>query len=304
MRGAAASNRGGGFRQAALSEALDKAVLKNGDTAKLYDLLARASGLPGTRTNEGVVQAFAVECAARGPAARPLVEKLVAIEADVAAGNSAFEILPICGVAAACAIAQHDRADPKSLVWALALLHHGADDLRYRVRDEVCAALARLGETFGDDVIPLLDDWMDGYFHAAAVLTALGDRRWESKLSSPELALDLLDRAFALAKNAERAAARYPGYKALLEILGKTPATVASRFGVAAFARLEVWATAKDPVLREIVARNLQGKSGHRFVDAATRVKAVLEETTPERRDPRSYVGPTRGRGRKAQAKK
>jgi hypothetical protein len=290
-----------GFRQAALGEALDRAVKKSGDTAKLYDLLARASGLPGIRTNEGVVQAFAAECAARGPAAHPLVAQLVKIDADVAAGNSAFEILPICGAAAACSIAQGDETQ---LGWALGLLHDAADDLRYRVRDEVCAALARLGETFGDKVIPALDGWMDGYFHAAAVLTALGDRRFESKLASPELTLDLLDKAFALAKNAERAAARYPGYKALLEVLGKTPATLASRFGVPAFARLEVWATAKDPVLRDIVARNLQGKSGHRFADAATRVKAVLEKTTPERRDPRTYVGPTRGRGRKAQAKK
>jgi hypothetical protein len=296
-----AGNRESGFRQAALTEALDRALLKNGDTARLYDQLARASGLPGIRANEGVVQAFAAECAARGKVAFPLVEKLVRIDADVAAGNSAFEILPICGVAAACAIAQ---ADETRLAWALELLHGGADDLRYRVRDEVSAALARLGETFGDRLIPGLDGWMDGYFHAAAVLTALGDRRFESKLGSADLALDLLDKAFALAKNAERAAARYPGYKALLEVLAKTPAIVASRFGVPAFARLEAWAKAKDPVLREIVERNLHGKSAHRFAEAAAKVKAVLEETTPERRDPRTYVGPTRGRGRKAQAKK
>jgi hypothetical protein len=292
-----------GFRQAALTEALDKAVQKNGDTAKLYDLLARASGLPGIRTNEGVVQAFAVECAARGPAAKALVARLVEIDADVAAGNTAFEILPIVGVAAACAIAQ---ADEKQLAWAIGMLHTAADDKRYRVRDEVCGALARLGETFGDKVIPELavDGWMDGYFHAAAVLTALGDRRFESKLASADLALDVLDQAFALAKNAERAAARYPGFKALLEVLARTPAIVASRFGVPAFARLEVWATCKDPVLREIVEKNLHGKSAHRFAEAAAKVKAILEQTTPERRDPRSYVGPTRGRGRKAQARK
>ncbi len=292
-----------GFRQAALTEALDKAVQKNGDTAKLYDLLARASGLPGIRTNEGVVQAFAVECAARGPAAKVLVAKLVQISADVAAGNSAFEILPIVGVAAACAMAQDDE---KLLPWAIGLLHGAADDLRYRVRDEVCASLARLGETYGDKVIPELaaDEWMNGYFHAATVLAALGDRRFESKLSSPELTLDVLDQAFALAKNAERAAARYPGFKALLEVLAKTPAIVASRFGVPAFARLEVWATTKDPVLREIVEKNLHGKSAHRFAEAAAKVKAVLERTTPERRDPKTYVGPTRGRGRKAQARK
>ena len=290
-----------GFRQAALTEALDRAVLKNGDPARLYDLLARASGLPGIRANDGVIQAFAVECAARGAPSRPLVAKLVQIDPDVAAGNSAFEILPICGVAAACAIAAGDETQ---LPWALELLHGAADDLRYRVRDEVSIGLARLGEIFGDKVLPGLDGWMDGYFHAAAVLTALADRRFESKLASAELALDLLDRAFALAKDAERAAARYPGYKALLEVLAKTPATIASRFGVPAFARMEVWARAKDPVLREIVEKNLHGKSAHRFADAAARVKAVLGETTPERRDPRSYVGPTRGRGRKAQAKR
>ena len=71
MRG---GGRESGFRQAALTEALDRALQTNGDPSRLYDQLARASGLPGIRANEGVIQAFAVECTARGKTAFPLVE--------------------------------------------------------------------------------------------------------------------------------------------------------------------------------------------------------------------------------------
>ena len=206
-----------GFRSEALTRALDVAI--GGDARALYDLLARMGGLPGPRVNSGVVLAFANECAARGTKADALVAKMATLDVDAAPGASKYEILPVCGVAALGARAASDAAAMR----ALATLHDCAEDLRFRVRDGVADALARIGEVRGEPLVHDLASWMDGYFHAAAVLRALADPRWLTRIKSASAVVERLDEGFELAKNAPRATARYPGFKALIDALTSRP---------------------------------------------------------------------------------
>jgi hypothetical protein len=291
MRATAAQQ---GFRNEALTKALDDAI--GGDARSLYELLARVGGLPGPRANEGVVTAFAAECLARGKAADKLVTAMATLDVDAAPGASKYEILPMCGVAALGARASTDA----TAVRALATLHDAAEDLRYRVRERVIEALGRIGEARGEALVHDLASWMDGFFHAAAVLEALCDAKWLARIAHADTVVARLDEAFVLAKDAPRAAARYPGFKALLDALAKAPAEAAARFGVPVFDLMERWSATKDPVLRELVTKNAgAAKLAGRYADQVARVKAALTSTEAPRRDPRTYVGPTRGRGRK-----
>ena len=288
------SHRDAGFRNEALTLALDQAI--GGDTRALYELLARVSGLPGPRANMGLVAAFASECVARGAKADALVTQMSTMHVDTAPGASKYEILPMCGVAALGARAAGDATAHR----ALATLHECAEDLRYRVRECVAEALVRIGEARGEALAHDLAGWMDGFFHAAAVLSALSDAAWLTKIANPEVVIARLDEAFLLAKGAARAAARYPGFKALIDVLSTAPAAAALRFGVPVFDMLLRWSAVKDPVLREVVEKSLGGsKLAGRFAPEVARVRAALDATAPVRRDPLTYVGPTRNRGRK-----
>ncbi len=285
-----------GFRSEALTKALDEAV--TGEARALYELLARVGGLPGPRANAGVVLAFSNECVARGKKADALVTQMATLDLDAAPGASKYEIIPMCGVAALGARAAADAAAMR----ALATLHDCAEDLRFRVRDGVAEALARIGEVRGEALVHDLAGWMDGYFHAAAVLRALSDPKWLTRIpvASAATVIERLDEGFELAKNAPRAAARYPGFKSLVDALTVAPVEAAARFGVPVFELLVRWSATKDPVLRELVSAILSSKrlSG-RFAEEVARTRAALTATEAPRRDPRTYVGPTRGRGRK-----
>jgi hypothetical protein len=288
------SGREAGFRSEALTRALDEAIA--GDARALYELLARVGGLPGPRANAGVVAAFANECSARGARADALVTKMATLDVDAAPGASKYEIIPMCGVAALGARAATDAAAMR----ALATLHDCAEDLRFRVRDGVAEALARIGEARGEALVHDLASWMDGYFHAAAVLRAMTDPKWLTRIGSAGAVVERLDEGFELVKNAPRAAARYPGFKSLIEVLCVAPAEAAARFGVPVFEMLARWSATKDPALREVVTRVLSApKLAGRFAEEVARARAALASTEAPRRDPRSYVGPTRGRGRK-----
>jgi len=116
----------------------------------------------------------------------------------------------------------------------------------------------------------------------------------------PEPVLALLEAAFVLARDAESAVTRYPGHKALVEALAATPGALATRLGVPVFDMLERWSSVKDPVLREVVLKNVLGsRLAGRHASEVLRVKKALEASAPVRRDPNTYVGPTRGRGKK-----
>jgi hypothetical protein len=142
---------------------------------------------------------------------------------------------------------------------------------------------------------------MDGYFHAAAVLRALAAPAWLGAIEEPAPVFERLDEAFALVKNAPRAAARYPGHKALIEALRKTPRQLAVRFGVPLFDVLLRWAKTSDPILRTIPAAVLDDtKLASRFHADVARLRATLDASLPPPRNPDHDFGPTRRRGKKS----
>lgn len=281
----------------ALSAALDQA--QRGEPRALYDRLTRGSWLPGPEANLEFAAAFAALCATRGKAADRVIAEMASLDADSAPGGTELEFLPMCGVAALGARAVQD---PKARPRLLAALHDSADDLRWRVRKMVSSTLASAGATLGAPLLAELSPWLDGYFHAAAVLEALAEIRWLSQMHDPAPVVDVLDRAFELARESSRAASRYPGFKALVEALSSVPSVVAIRFGTPVFDMLGRWiGSTSDPALREIVEKNLRApRLKGRYRDEVARGIALLESTAPPRRDPRTFVGRTRGRGKKS----
>ena len=178
-------------------------------------------------------------------------------------------------------------------------LHAHADDLRFRVRDAVIDGLARVGASAGDSLVAEVAPWMDGYFHAAAVVLALGRESWLSSIHDAGTVVARLDDAFALARDAPRAAARWPGNKALIEALASVPALVASRFGVPVFDMLVRWAAVKSPPLRDVVERTLLPRNlAGRFGPELQRVRSALGASKAPVRNPDHDFGPSRDRSK------
>lgn len=283
-----------------LSSALAEAL--TGRTAPLYDLLTRGSRLPGTRMNTDLAEAFALACRSMGARADATVLAMARLSPDRAPGASALEFLPVCGIYAVAARAA--ASDAKGRAALVAELHAHADDLRFRVRDAVVEGLARVGAKAGDALVREVSTWMDGYFHAAAVLRALGLEAWLSTLQDAQGVIDRLDEAFVLVRDAPRAAARWPGHKALVEALGTGPGLVAARFGVPVFDMLVRWAAVQDPVLRAAIEQTLRFKTlAGRFSPEIERVRVALEASLPPARNPDHDVGPTRNRSKSRKRK-
>ncbi len=285
----------GDDRRVTLSKLLDAAIVS--EPRPLYNFLARQSNLPGARPNIIVQEGFAQMCASLGARVDPLLRKMATIDADFAPGGSEFEFVPMCAVTAIGM--RGTGGDAKERAAAIDLLHQCADDLRWRVRADVASALMRIGAVHGEELVREFEKWTDGYFHASAVLKSLTNKQFLSRCTSAAEVCSRLDESFKLAENAPRAAARYPGYKALLEDLASAPAIVAQHFGVPVFDEIERWAATKHPVLREVVEKNVASKQLQgRYSEELDRVQRALNASKPARRDPTTYVGPTRGRGR------
>ncbi len=112
---------------------------------------------------------------------------------------------------------------------------------------------------------------MDGYFHAAAVVRALAREPWLTQPAQADGPSGRLDEAFALARDAPRAAARYPGHKALLEALEEAPPRAGPALRRPVFDLMNRWATVKDPVLRELVATLLARRQARRPLPSRAR---------------------------------
>ena len=286
------------FRNEALAVALDAAIVGEGKShLPLFDLLGRNSGLPGPRANMGVVAAFAGECAVRGARADKLIVMMATLDADRAPGGTELEILPMCGISA---IGERAATEPKAHRRMMQLLHECADDLRFRVRDCIPVALARIGQVRGDAFVAELAGWTNGFFHAAYVLIAMSDPLFMPEINDSAQAVARLDEAFQLAKGATRSTERYPGYKSLIDALSTAPGALATRFGVPVFDALVAWSTVKEPLLRAAIEKNLTltRLTGRQAAEIA-RVRKALDASAPLRRDPLTYVGKTRGRGKK-----
>ena len=146
------------LKNEAVTRAIDVALA--GNPRPLYSELTRVSGLPGPRANMGVLDAFADECVLRGERADAILIALAKLDADHAPGATPLEFLPMCGVAGLGARA---AIDAKARPQLMAVLHESAEDFRFRVRDLVPTALIRIGVATGDEIVPALQDWTNGF---------------------------------------------------------------------------------------------------------------------------------------------
>ncbi len=276
-----------------LDEVMPRALA--GDAGDLYAILTRNSGLPGVRANLTFAKIFAEACGADARGA-DLAEKLARLTADEAPGGTALEFLPLCGVlgAGVCAARQSKSRDAM-----LRVLHDACDDLRFRVRDAVPDALAGLGAREGAALLADVNDFVDGYFHAAALLRALVHTDWLSQISEADPIVSIVSRAFDLLDAAPRAAARYPGYKALVEAFEASLPPLALRFGEPVLVAAGSFAKSRDPHLREMVTRALGNKKlKARFPEELSRAMGALVAARKPPRDPRSLPRGMRGRGK------
>ena len=247
--------------------------------------------------NTALADAFAAACAARGVSADAVALALARLPPDKAPGATSLEFLPVCGL---CALGVRAAADPSVRTSMLAELHTHADDVRFRCREAVIQALVRIGQTEGDHLLHDVTSWMDGYFHAAAVLRAVCSQAWLGRVRDADALVARFDQAFLLAVHAPRAAARWPGYKELLLALEREVPAFGLRFGAPVFAMLVRWSAEPNPVLRELISGALRSKRlAGRYEAEVTRVRRALADARPPPRNPDHDVGPTRRRGRK-----
>jgi len=286
------------LRDPAIFAALEEAV--GGDARKLFELLPWKSGLPGPKPNYPLAQAVAEQIAAFGRKGNKLVRALCDLDPDHAPAEHSRVFLPICGVFSLAARWKANLDRPG----AMARLQALAEDERRPVREAVVHALRSMIGAADESFFEALSAWMDGYLQAATVLDALSERHVLDGMKEPERVLGFLDRAFALAESAPRAHQRTQGYRVLVRVLGEAPASILNRFPDEVAEWLAERATTKSRDLREAVERGIERarKAGHgeaRFEEVAR----ALEKSAPPRRDPLTYVGPTRGRGRKRRGK-
>lgn len=286
------------LRDPALLSALEEAVA--GNARPLFELLPWKSGLPGPKPNYPLAQSLAEQIAAYGRKGNNLVRALCDLDPDQAPAENSRVFLPICGVFSLAA-RWKVNLDRKG---AMARLQVLAEDERRPVRDAVVQALRTMASSADETFYETIATWMDGYLQSATVLDALSERHVLDGMTDPEPILALLDRAFVLAESAPRAHQRTQGYRVLVRVLGEAPAAIMTRFPDKVAVWLADRATTKSRDLRESIERGIERarKAGH----GEARVEGVaraLEESAPPRRDPLTYVGPTRGRGRKRRGK-
>jgi hypothetical protein len=287
-----------GLRGDALVATFAQAI--EGRPERFYIQLGIQSGLPGTRMNLVLAQGFAMECVLRGKAADKLAFAMAALSPEAAPGASEREFLPVCGLLALGARAASEKKDTTLRKKVVAILHEASEDVRFRVREIVPIALAKIGATVGDPLVYDLASWMDGFFQAAAVLLAMAQPNFTPVIEDADAALARLDEAYALARDASRSMSRYPGRKALVDALAIAPTALAAHFGVPVFDHLVTWSNTEMPELRLAIEAPLRNeKLASRYAPDIKRVRAALAASLPPPRDPTMAVQGMRGRGKK-----
>jgi len=280
------------IRNRALAAELETALARR-NYAALFALLRRLSGLPGPRANDQLAWAVGEEVARAGSRGDGLISELCAMNASRAPAGTDGEFLPIVG--AACIGARLAVAPDAELVERLRDL---AEDSRHRVREGVCRALVEASRARGDELADRLSAWTDSYLGAAVVLEALTARLWLDRSKSATAVLSRMEEAFELAERASRADQRSQGYRLLVQSLAEAPARLLDRFPAPTLAWIEGKAATSDVALREALSdllRNARSR-GH-GPGTLEKAEQALSASAPPRRDPKTYVGPTRKRG-------
>lgn len=272
-----------------LRSALDR-YLASGDRL-VFSLLTRHGGLPGPKPNHELAAAFASELLTRRRDADRVLRELIDGDADTVRASLPSVFLP---VVAAHAFAARLVAglDARGSAAALSDL---ASDVRKVVRDGVVAALVASSARLDLLQVPEL---REGFLAKSVLLEALSMRVVCDRVTSPDELVALLDAAATEVVDAPRSAERSQGRRRLLEALGEA---LPSFFR---FPEVRTWlvgaAKTESPELREALERAVSAvqRQGASNADLDP-VRAALDDSAPKRRDPLSYKGPTRGRGRK-----
>ena len=278
------------LRNPAIASALEQA-LAGRSHAEVHAQLARAGGLPGPRPNWRLAWAFARAVADAGSRADALVADLVAMDERRAPVRTALEFIPLVG---AFCLAARALAAP-ALTPELDRLMLMAEDPRHLVREGVVLALVEIGGERSDELVTALASWTAMYLPASVALAALATKPWIDQLAKADPVIARFDEGFTLAENAPRADRRSQGYRTLVETLSEAPAKVLHRFAGPMLVWLESRAQTADVQLREALGALIDGarSRGHGLEG----VRAGLDASAPPRRDPKTYVGPTRRRG-------
>lgn len=276
--------------EAALARAID-----TGDTAELYDLFERTSGLPGPRPNLDLARALGLAIAGHEGRADRLLATLIASDDEYHRIVAAMALASRSLAGARGAGKQRSAAFVAS---ALASLQGLAEDPRHLVRAGVIEALRTRIAALGDPAVAELAAWTDGYLQAHVALEALADRTLLAALQDPFAVISRLDEAFELADASGRAAERSQGMRVLRQAMPAQIAAFAARFPEA-LRWLEAKTASTRPETREVVAGAIGAIRRAVVSDAeAARLSALLGASAKPLRDPSRLVHGTRKRGK------
>ncbi len=264
----------------------------------LFELLARHGRLPAGPINTGLLEEWGAMTSDGDDDLEKFLRSMGELDAESAQGATAYEFLPVAAVLAlGTRAARHPDLRDSLFHW----LHGRADDLRFRVREAVIESLTRIGERSPEDLLQRSAAWMDGFFHAAAVLRALSDDRVLDRLDDTAALVERIESALQLCDGANRAMCRYPGYKEVIATLDRVAPRLAKRFGAPVLRLFEAHAGSGKPEIRALVVSLAKATSKvGRQRDEAQQMNKTLAATAKKPRDPRAAQRPTRQRSKKA----
>lgn len=252
---------------------------------RLYEELARNSGLPGKKPNWEFAQAVGHHLARQGPRAEALLSALA---------HSDDEFHKVVALAAHAARILNGGDETR----AMQAMQDIAEDGRHIVRAGVVSALRALLAERGDRGVTALKAWTDGYLQAHLALEALADRTLLSALKNGALLVERLQESFDLADRSPRSAERSQGMRLLRGALPAQIAVFAARFS-----EVIAWLSEKTqcprPETREVVSNSISMLRKQSLSDAnAAKLLGGLEQSAKPPRDPSRIVHGTRKRAK------
>lgn len=289
-----------GIRSEALQRALERALVSN--DRHLFAVLSRMGNLPSPRPNLDLAVALGDELRAKGRAADTLVREMGSLDDRHAPGNrpEVFLIYVAAHVYGSRLIVGEDKQGSWQALSEL------AGDHRKPVRDGVVTALTRFGgakDENADVLVATFGGWTDGFLQGSVALEVLAQRAVTDRIKDEAGVAARVQECADRVLNASRADERSQGRRRLIEAMGETIPPLALRFP-AVFDGFIALAKNPSPELRTILEASLTGitKAGAK-AERLDELRAAIDGSRPQLRDPTHYRGTTRGRGRKAEGR-
>ncbi len=283
-------------RQGGLDEATERALDRAtaGYEPRFLVDLTRFGGLPGPSPNHALAARLAERVVATG---RKDLDDVLAARGE----RTGPGVGPETFFTVTLAFVHAERIRRKLEVDAsFERLDELAGDVRAPVRDAVALALAGVAS---EELAGRLALFTTGFLQGSVALSILADRRALELVADDASLASRVDECFSLVEGASRADERSQGRRRLLEALTETLPTLARRPRVLDLCAAR--AAKCHPDVRECLERALDGmrRRGSSKVELG-RLSAALDASAPPRRDPTTYVGPTRRRGGRAEGRK